>query len=219
MEMTFNQYAAKADVFATYNKELGPYYTILGLCGEVGEVANRLKKIYRDNNGVLTKEATKDLAYELGDVLWYISQSASQLGLTLEQIAELNIAKLYKRKYGKNIVSPSTDVFTDNDFANYLENCEKEVLKDLEACWVENTFEPNDYQTRRKFVRCVENTLKRLQLNDYQHKTICDETNNSPNIIEQEKVAVTLNFKSKSGYYSRDYMLPDDFVKIQNQNV
>ena len=217
--MTLNQYAAKANTFATYNKELGPYYTILGLCGEAGEVANRLKKVYRDNNGVLTKEATKDLVYELGDVLWYLSQSASQLGLTLEQIAELNISKLYKRKYGENIVSPSMNVFTDSDFANYLETGEKEVLKDLEACWVENTFEPNDYQTRRKFIRCVENTLKRLQLGDYKHDIRCNEENNTPEIINEEKVAVTLNFKAKSGYYERNYILPDDFAKIQNQNV
>ena len=217
--MTLNQYASKANAFATYNKELGPYYTILGLCGEAGEVANSLKKVYRDNNGVLTKDASKDLAYELGDVLWYLAQSANQLGLTLEQVAELNIAKLYKKQHGETLVPPSMDKFTDNDFANYLQNYEKEVLKDLEACWVENVFEFNNYQTHQKFIRCVENTLKRLQLNDYQHKTICDETNNSPDVMEQEKVAISLNFRSKSGYYYRDYVLPDDFAKIQNQNV
>ena len=212
--MTLNQYAAKANAFAIYNKELGPYYTILGLCGESGEVANRLKKVYRDNNGVLTKEATKDLAYELGDVLWYLSQSASQLGLTLEQIAELNISKLYKRKYGENIVPPSMDVFTDSDFANYLETCENEVLKKLQKFWVENTFEFNNYQTRKKILGCVEDTLKTLQLNDYKHNIICDERNNTPEIMNEDKVVVTLNFKARSGYYERNYILPDDFSKI-----
>jgi len=163
---------------------------------------------------VLTKEATKDLAYELGDVLWYISQSASQLGLTLEQIAELNIAKLYKRHFGGDIATPSA-TFTDNDFANYITNSETKVLKDLEVCWVENACEFNDYQTRQKFIRCVENTLKTLQLNNYKHDIVCDEQNNTPEIINEEKIALKLIFKSHSGYYERNYTLPDDFFKLQ----
>lgn len=212
--MTLNQYAAKANVFATYNKELGPYYTVLGLCGEAGEVANRLKKVYRDNNGVLNKEASKDLAYELGDVLWYLSQSASQLGLTLEQIAELNIAKLYKRRFGSDVVPPS-DTFTDKDFANYLENGETEVLKKLQECWVENTFEQNNYLTRLKFFSCVEDTLRTLKLSYYQHEVVCDERNNTPETVYEDKVVVTLNFKARLGYYTRTYTLPDDFSRIQ----
>jgi hypothetical protein len=76
-------------------------------------------------------------------------------------------------------------------------------------------FEHNNYQTRQKFLRCVEDTLKTLQLNDYQHNVICDERNNTPETINEDKVAVTLNFKSRSGYYERNYILPDDFSKLQ----
>lgn len=215
MEMTLNQYAAKADVFATYNKELGPYYTILGLCGEAGEVANRLKKVYRDNDGALDKDATKELAFELGDVLWYLSQSASQLGLTLEQIAELNIAKLYKRKYGKNIVTPSMNIMNDNDMAKFLSSYEMKVLKDLQASWVENAFEPIHNETRKKFVKCVEDSLKKYGLADYQHEIVCDETNNPIDVVMQQKIRLNLNFKHSQGYYYRVYTLPDDFDKIQ----
>ena len=102
MEMTLNQYAAKANAFATYNKELGPYYTILGLCGEAGEVANRLKKVYRDNDGALDKDATKELAFELGDVLWYVAETASGLGVTLEDVAKYNLDKLHHRYHGNH---------------------------------------------------------------------------------------------------------------------
>ena len=154
--MTLNQYAAKANAFATYNKELGPYYTILGLCGEAGEVANRLKKVYRDNDGALDKDATKELAFELGDVLWYLSQSASQLGLTLEQIAELNIAKLYKRQHpDEKVVSPSMNIMNDNDITKFLSYYETKVLKDLKTCWDENTFEPIHSKAYKKFVKCI----------------------------------------------------------------
>ena len=215
MEMTLNQYAAKANTFATYNKELGPYYTILGLCGEAGETANRLKKVYRDNNGVLTKEASKDLAYELGNVLWYLSQSASQLGLTLEQIAELNISKLYKRKY-KTDLKGSDTLFNDKDFAHYISDYEKQILKDLFECWTNNAFEL--YKLAYPiFKKCVENSLKRLGLSEYKHQIICDDTNNTEDIIEQQKLKISLHFRHTQGYYHVDYILPDDFSKLQKQ--
>ena len=72
-------------------------YPTLGLAGEAGEVANIVKKIQRDHAGVLTDEVRDKLLDELGDVLWYISACADELGLTLDEIAEHNIGKLAKR--------------------------------------------------------------------------------------------------------------------------
>ena len=72
-------------------------YPTLGLAGEAGEVANIVKKIQRDHGGVLNDEIRSKLKDELGDVLWYISACADELGLTLQEIAEYNVNKLAKR--------------------------------------------------------------------------------------------------------------------------
>ena len=72
-------------------------YPTLGLAGEAGEVANIVKKIQRDHGGVVTDETRAKLKDELGDVLWYISACADELGLTLTEIAEYNVGKLSKR--------------------------------------------------------------------------------------------------------------------------
>jgi len=72
-------------------------YPTLGLAGEAGEVANIIKKIQRDHNGVINDEIRAKLKDELGDVLWYISACADELGLTLAQVAEFNVQKLAKR--------------------------------------------------------------------------------------------------------------------------
>ena len=72
-------------------------YPTLGLTGEAGEVANIVKKIQRDHGGVINDEIREKLKDELGDVLWYISACADELGITLTQIAEYNVAKLAKR--------------------------------------------------------------------------------------------------------------------------
>lgn len=98
MNLTFKQYSNKAQEFAIYNRDLGVYYLILGLCGETGEVADKLKKIYRDKGGLITEEDKKSIAYELGDVLWYLTNIANELGVSIEDIAKLNLTKLYKRK-------------------------------------------------------------------------------------------------------------------------
>ena len=87
-------YPAIADVSIPGN----PYYPALGLAGEVGEFCNKLKKVMRDNSGVITPEFTKDAEKELGDVLWYLAACASELGLDLGTIAEKNLDKLFDRK-------------------------------------------------------------------------------------------------------------------------
>ncbi len=99
--MTFEEYQAAAGTTALYPRRRNNLeYPTLGLAGEAGEVANIVKKIQRDNEGVLTDEVRAKLRDELGDVLWYISACADELGLTLDEIAAFNVNKLAKR-HGK----------------------------------------------------------------------------------------------------------------------
>ena len=72
-------------------------YPTLGLAGESGEVAEKVKKILRDKHGLVSDLDKAEIAKELGDVLWYISQIASELGLNLDDIAKGNIEKLLSR--------------------------------------------------------------------------------------------------------------------------
>lgn len=100
-DLSFNEYQEKAATTAIYphRHEIGGLtYTVLGLNGEAGEVAEKLKKTIRDNNGKIDEARTYEIAQELGDVLWYVAETASQLGLSLGQIAEINVEKLYSRK-------------------------------------------------------------------------------------------------------------------------
>ena len=72
-------------------------YPTLGLCGEAGEVAEKVKKMVRDDGGELTAARRDALAGELGDVLWYLAQLATEAGLDLGDVAEANLAKLRSR--------------------------------------------------------------------------------------------------------------------------
>lgn len=72
-------------------------YPTLGLSGEAGEVAEKIKKVIRDKNGVIDPETRNAIAKELGDVLWYVSQLATELGIGLEDVARGNIEKLFSR--------------------------------------------------------------------------------------------------------------------------
>jgi len=80
------------------NKGNNMSYPTLGLCGEAGEIANKVKKIYRDHDGVLTDEYREILSAELGDCLWYVASIASELGTTLGKVAMDNVNKLADRK-------------------------------------------------------------------------------------------------------------------------
>ncbi|MGD9589335.1 MAG: nucleoside triphosphate pyrophosphohydrolase family protein [Pyrinomonadaceae bacterium] len=96
--MNFDEYQSAAGTTALYPRRMSNLeYPTLGLAGEAGEVANIVKKIQRDNEGVLTDEVREKLRDELGDVLWYISACADELGLTLDEIAAYNVNKLAKR--------------------------------------------------------------------------------------------------------------------------
>ena len=73
-------------------------YPTLGLCGEAGEVAEKVKKMVRDDGGTLTEARRAALAAELGDVLWYAAQVATEAGLDLEEVAAANLDKLRSRR-------------------------------------------------------------------------------------------------------------------------
>jgi len=72
-------------------------YPTLGLVNEAGELAGKVKKIFRDKEGVISEEDRQALKYELGDVLWYMAQIATELDLDLQEVAEANIEKLFSR--------------------------------------------------------------------------------------------------------------------------
>lgn len=98
MIMNFKEYQEKSRKTAVYpNAGKNYVYPTLGLAGEAGEVAEKIKKVLRDNEGIMSEEKKEELKKELGDVLWYVSQITSELRLSLDEIAELNIQKLYSR--------------------------------------------------------------------------------------------------------------------------
>ena len=72
-------------------------YPTLGLVNEAGEVAGKIKKIFRDKEGVISDADLAALKSELGDVLWYLTQICTELDLALEEVAEQNIEKLFDR--------------------------------------------------------------------------------------------------------------------------
>jgi NTP pyrophosphatase (non-canonical NTP hydrolase) len=72
-------------------------YPTLGLANEAGEVAGKVKKIFRDKGGQIGPADRDALCGELGDVLWYLTQICTDLGLTLDEVAERNLEKLAGR--------------------------------------------------------------------------------------------------------------------------
>ena len=96
--LTLNEYQKKASETALYPKEHGVTYTVLGLNGEAGEIADKYKKVIRDQGGELTSEMKDSLMKELGDVLWYVAMCANELGYDLDAVASKNLEKLFSRK-------------------------------------------------------------------------------------------------------------------------
>ena len=97
MELNEYQERAKKTDLGTIARENNFDYYALGLVNEAGEVAGKIKKIHRDYGGEVTEEYKKELAKEMGDVLWYLSALCNKFGLNLENIAQMNIDKLYSR--------------------------------------------------------------------------------------------------------------------------
>jgi NTP pyrophosphatase (non-canonical NTP hydrolase) len=97
--MEFSEYQSLSRRTATYPRAGEDMtYPALGLCGEAGEVAEKVKKTLRDDGGVLSDGRRDALSRELGDVLWYLSQLATEAGLDLEEIAAENLDKLFSRQ-------------------------------------------------------------------------------------------------------------------------
>jgi NTP pyrophosphatase (non-canonical NTP hydrolase) len=97
--MNFSDYQTKARATAKYPAiGHGVIYPTLGLTNEAGEVAGKIKKIFRDKEGIFGDAEREALKAELGDVLWYIAQVCTELELSLDDVAEANIAKLLDRQ-------------------------------------------------------------------------------------------------------------------------
>ena len=93
----FNSYQRIASETAIYDDKFKISYPALGLAGEAGEVANKVKKLMRDGLENMPPTWRDDIASEIGDVLWYCAALATDLNLSLGTIAGLNQAKLHKR--------------------------------------------------------------------------------------------------------------------------
>lgn len=107
--MNLNDYQISALKTArpkTANDEL--FHLLLGLCGESGEIAEKMKKIVRDNNSDFSLVDKADITKELGDVLWHVAVIADYFDVTLDDIGEKNIAKLADRAK-RNKISGSGD--------------------------------------------------------------------------------------------------------------
>ena len=87
---------------AIYPKEVGVAYCAMGLTGEAGEVSDKIKKLYRDKSLFKTKHIDAEdiisIAKELGDVLWYVTAMANEIGVPLGEIMQMNYDKLIKRR-------------------------------------------------------------------------------------------------------------------------
>lgn len=98
--MTLEEYQKQAltTVIQTDNEFRDLLHWVLGINGEAGEIAEKMKKIIRDKNGELSDKDKQELAKEVGDVLWYLAVFAHNLGVPLEEIAQANLDKLQSRK-------------------------------------------------------------------------------------------------------------------------
>src|SRR6185369_2392250 len=85
------------EVILKVEKILNLSYVGLGL-GEVGEIQGKIKKIIRDSGGVITPEVKKAIGKELGDLLWYVSETCNELNLDMGEVAGGNLEKLADRK-------------------------------------------------------------------------------------------------------------------------
>ena len=106
--MDLSHYQRMALRTAGYPREAWLTYPALGLAGEAGEVAEHAKKVVRDDGGEITDERRAAMAKELGDVLWYVAQLATELDLDLDLVAQANLDKLLSRQR-RGVLSGSGD--------------------------------------------------------------------------------------------------------------
>lgn len=101
--MTFGEYQAAAWQTADYpDQGQNLIYPALGLAGEAGEVADKIKKLWRNKGKTspkqLTCEESNELVKEIGDVMWYCAALCNEMGLHMGAVAQINIDKLLDRK-------------------------------------------------------------------------------------------------------------------------
>lgn len=98
--MTLEEYQKQAltTVITTDNEFRDLLHWVLGINGEAGEIAEKVKKIIRDKDGQVSAKDKQEMAKEVGDVLWYLAVFAHHLGVPLEEIAKQNLDKLQSRK-------------------------------------------------------------------------------------------------------------------------
>ncbi len=106
--MDLSDYQRQSRRTAEYPREAWLAYPALGLAGEAGEVAEHAKKAIRDDEGKISDERKAAMAKELGDVLWYVAQLATEMGLDLDEIAGQNLEKLLSRQ-ARGVLSGSGD--------------------------------------------------------------------------------------------------------------
>ena len=107
--MDFNTYQKNARLTAQYPNLGSNYiYPTLGLVGEAGEVAEKVKKVIRDKNGIFDDTSKIGIKKELGDVLWYIANLCTELNFNMEDVALQNLEKL-KLRAAKGVISGSGD--------------------------------------------------------------------------------------------------------------
>jgi NTP pyrophosphatase (non-canonical NTP hydrolase) len=98
-EGTFDYYQKESHKRSFYNRDDVPplMYAALGLAGEAGEVANKVKKVYRDDGNIITPERRRQIIKELGGALWYLAEVATVIGVTLSEVAAENMSLLEER--------------------------------------------------------------------------------------------------------------------------
>lgn len=106
--MTFNEYQKWTKTTAQYPRDQALAYCALGLAGEAGEAIEQIKKMIRNDGGVLSESRREKLLYELGDVLYYLARLADEADLKLLDIAQENYVKLEDRK-ARNVIKGEGD--------------------------------------------------------------------------------------------------------------
>lgn len=111
---SWSDYQQLAQLTAVYpdagaRNQLAIMYTALGLAGEAGEVANKVKKIYRDDNGVVTPERLAQIIKELGGTFWYLAMLMNELGVEGSEVLAANIDSLDRRSRNGTIHGDGDD--------------------------------------------------------------------------------------------------------------
>ena len=107
--MDFKTYQKQARLTAQYpNLGSNNIYPTLGLVGEAGEVAEKVKKVIRDKNEIFDNESKLGIKKELGDVLWYVANLCTEFNFNLDDVAFQNLEKL-KLRTTKGTISGSGD--------------------------------------------------------------------------------------------------------------